>query len=89
MDLRDINDELGSPFIDEAEPVATSDTECFEPARKRCRKTMVSFVRPGQRVHPQSAYVGSPAWERARTAKPEREVLSNFLVPKRRAANLL
>lgn len=82
MDLTDIKEELGSLILDEVESIATSDAEDFEPARKRRRKTVVSFVRPGQRVYPQSAYVGSSAWERAQTGKPEREVLSSFLVPK-------
>ena len=81
MDPEGIKEELNGFIVDELESMATSDAEDVEPARKRRRRTVASFVRPGQRVYPQSAYVGSPAWERAQAAKPEREVLSSFLVP--------
>ena len=81
MNVRDTEAELVSPPLDDEESVAASDSENSEPARKRSRKTVASFVRRGQRVYPQSAYVGSPAYERASTVKSERDVLSRFLVP--------
>ena len=51
------------------------------PTKKRL---LASYVRPGARVHPQSAYYGTDAHNRAQTAKPETQVLSNFLVLSRR-----
>jgi hypothetical protein len=51
-----------------------------EPPKKRCRRTVAAYVRPGQRVYPQSAYFGSPAYKRAVAAKTEREVLERYLV---------
>src|SRR5438477_4017307 len=50
------------------------------PPQKRCRRTVAAYVRPGQRVYPQSAYFGSPSYERAMTAKTEREVFERYLV---------
>jgi len=41
---------------------------------------VASFIRAGERVHPRSAYVGSPSHARGQTAKPEAEVLQSFLV---------
>jgi hypothetical protein len=49
---------------------------------KRARaRAVASFVRPGERVNPSSAYVGSAAHTLAQTAKSEPQVLQSFLVP--------
>jgi hypothetical protein len=61
--------------------VSSYDFESSQPPRKRARRCAVAaFVSPGQRVYPQSAYFGSPAHTRSISAKPENEVLSDFLV---------
>ena len=61
---------------------SSSDIDSPSPPCKRARlRGVVSHVRPGQKVHPCSAYVGTPAHDLAITAKPEFEVLSAFLVP--------
>ena len=80
MTLKGAKLEFESLNMEDEKSAGDSDTDNSEPTGKRCRRTVASFVRQGQRVYPQSAYVGSPAYERARTAKPEREVLSDFLV---------
>jgi hypothetical protein len=57
-----------------------SDVDSASP-RKRARLcSVVSHVRPGQKVHPDSAYVGTSMHDLAITAKPEFEVLSAFIV---------
>jgi len=43
-------------------------------------RAVASHIRCGERVHPESAYVGSKAFERAVNARPENEVLASFLV---------
>src|SRR5579859_3991232 len=62
------------------ESLVSVDTDDAKPPQKRCRRTVAAYVRPGQRVYPQSAYFGSPTYERAMTAKTEREVLERYLV---------
>lgn len=60
---------------------SSSDIGIASPPQKRaCLRAVVSHVRPGERVHPDSAYVGTEAHNRALTAKPESEVLKQFLV---------
>jgi hypothetical protein len=43
-------------------------------------RAIASHIRPGERAHPESAYVGTKAHARAINAKPEPQVLASFLV---------
>ena len=73
--------DVDSLRIQNEHDVSPDDFESSEPPRKRARRCAVAaFVRPGQRVYPQSAYVGSPAHTRGISAKSENEVLATFLV---------
>jgi len=58
--------------------------ETSEPPRKRRRnqkrRVVVSHIRQGARVLPNSAYAGTKEHERALNAKTEIEVLEQFLV---------
>ena len=47
-------------------------------------RVVISHITPGERVHPESAYLGTKNYDRAVAAKPESEVLKNFLVNLRR-----
>lgn len=67
---RDGSPILSSPCIGDSSP----------PCKRPRLRAVASHVRPGERVYPESAYVGSRAHARAMSAKPESEVLSNFLV---------
>ena len=61
--------------------LSSSDIDSPSPPCKRARlRGVVSHVRQGQKVHPYSAYVGTPAHDLAITAKSEFEVLSAFIV---------
>jgi len=67
---------------DDTSEFSSSDIDSPCLPRKRARlRGVVSHVRQGQKVHPDSAYVGTPAHDLAIIAKPESEVLSSFLVP--------
>jgi hypothetical protein len=69
------------PFDTEDDSLYPTDTENNGPPRKRaCLRAVASHIRQGQKVHPDSAYVGTPSFNRAFTAKPESDVLRAFLV---------
>jgi len=57
----------------------SSDEEIDVRPTKRVR-AIGSFVRSGQRVHPASAYWGTPAHSRAVNARREEDVIRDFLV---------
>jgi len=83
MDPGLIGSELNPVHWEEHSPeFSCSDMDSPSPPRKRARlRGLVSHVRSGQKVHPDSAYVGTLAHDLAMTAKPESEILSKFLVP--------
>ena len=69
------------PFDTEDGSLYSIDTNNTGPLRKRaCLHTVASHIRQSQKVHPDSAYVGTPSYNRALTAKPESDVLQAFLV---------
>ena len=83
MDPGSLNPQLDpANWEDDLSEYSSSDIDSPSPPRKRARlRSVVSHVRPGQKVHPYSAYVGTRAHNFAITAKPEFEVLSAFIVP--------
>lgn len=82
MDTGSIDPQLDlAHWEDDSSESSSSDIDSPSPPCQRARlRGVVSHVRPGQKVHPNSAYVGTPAHDLAITAKPEFEVLSTFLV---------
>ena len=81
MEHRSLDPQLDpANWEDDSSESLFSDVDSPSP-RKRARLSgVVSHVRPGQKVHPDSAYVGTPMHHLAITAKPEFEVLSAFIV---------
>jgi len=72
---------LIDPPIDASSSSEDESPQLNESCKKRAPvRAVAHFVRAGERVHPSSAYVGSPSHTRAQTAKPEAEVLQSFLV---------
>jgi len=61
--------------------VSSKDSESPVRPRKRAR-AVADYIRPGERVHPTVAYHGTQAHTRAMSARPEVQVLSDFLVPR-------
>jgi len=59
--------------------LSSSDEQIEEPPRKR-RRAVTSFVRHSQRVRPSSAYWGTEAYGRAIQARPENDILTDFVV---------
>ena len=76
-----MEDPLSPSQLEEDNIPSFSDYEEPSPPRKSVpRRVVASIVNPGNRDHPQSAYHGSPAHTRASTAKPEKQVIAEFLV---------
>jgi hypothetical protein len=76
MDLGFNSSQLGV----EEPPSFSDEIEQSSPRKRARRRVAASVVHPGQRDNPQSAYHGSPAHNRASTAKHETQVHSEFLV---------
>jgi hypothetical protein len=69
------------PFNTEDDSLYSIDTDNNGPPRKRAHlRAVASHIRQGQKVYPDSAYVGTSSFNRALTAKPESDVLQAFLV---------
>lgn len=57
-----------------------SDGYCASSEKRPRLRAVASHVRPGEKVHPDSAYVGTKAYACIQKAKPEEQVLQMFLV---------
>jgi hypothetical protein len=81
MDSGSLDPQLG-PANWDGDSSEPSSSDIDSPPCKHARlRGVASHVRQGQKVHPYSAYVGTPAHDIAITAKSEFEVLSSFIVP--------